>query len=79
MFTLEEHLNVARTEYKELEKIELAELLLGILNKTKDNVEEYTRKHFKYIKRIIELLEQDSVTDNDLNKCREDILQIKAD
>ncbi|MBW2965518.1 hypothetical protein KY342_00270 [Candidatus Woesearchaeota archaeon] len=77
MFTLREHLDIARTEYAQLEKIELAEFVLGLLDITKDCLEEYTRKHFNYIQRVINLLEQQSITDSDLKKCRKDISQIQ--
>jgi len=78
MFTLGEHISVARTEYQEIEKIELADLLLKILNITKDNFEDYTRKHFKYIKRVVQLLDKESITESDVRKCREDIDRIRA-
>lgn len=79
MLALRERVSVARTEYEEVEKIELAEAVLEIFEETEHiPVESYSRKHLEYLRCVMSLLDKPVVGRSDMVECKYDILGIRA-
>jgi hypothetical protein len=78
MFILSEHVAAAREEYKQPGKREIADILISLLDVRKEIIEEYTRKHFRYIKRAVELLEQESAANSDIARYKKDIAGLQG-
>ena len=78
MLTLKEHVNIARTEYEELDRIELAEAVLKILKETEKRLEHYSRKHLEYIRQIVALLDKPVVESSDIKECAADFERMRG-